>query len=146
MRAGRGRALTLAAFGLALGLQRSAAAAGLPAHAIVGEWWTQGKDARVEFSRARDGTYLGVLRHGGRARRDVHNPDPARRNRPLVGSVLMWNLRHEDGEYVDGFVYNPEDGNTYRVKAWLTSARELRVRGFVGISLFGQTHTWSRYR
>lgn len=117
-----------------------------PADAILGEWWTQAKDGRVEFSRARDGTYQGVLLYGVRARKDVHNPNPALRERSLIGAVLMWNLRYEDGRYVDGYVYNPEDGDTYRVKAWLTSARSLNVRGFLGLSLFGQTHTWTRYR
>ena len=118
----------------------------LPRDAIAGEWWTEERDGRVEFSRTRDGTYQGVLRYGIEPRKDVHNPNPKLRDRSVIGIVLMWNLRYEDGEYVDGFVYNPEDGGTYRMKAWLTSARSLQVRGFVGISLFGQTHTWSRYR
>jgi uncharacterized protein (DUF2147 family) len=57
----------------------------------------------------------------------------------------MWNLRYDDAEYVDGFVYNPEDGGTYKVKAELGGTDSLKVRGYLGISLFGQTKTWTRY-
>ncbi len=116
------------------------------ADTVVGEWWTQERDGRVAFTKTAKGTYQGTLTYGTRLRKDVNNPDPKLRGRPLVGIVLMWNLRYEDGEYVDGYVYNPEDGKTYRVNTRLTTPRSLEVRGFLGISLFGQTHTWTRYR
>jgi uncharacterized protein (DUF2147 family) len=58
----------------------------------------------------------------------------------------MWHLRYEDGEYVDGYVYNPEDGGTYRLKAEVLGAESLKIRGYLGISLFGQDKVWSRFR
>jgi uncharacterized protein (DUF2147 family) len=78
-------------------------------------------------------------------RKDVHNKDPKLRDRPVVGIVLMWHLRYEDGEYVDGYVYNPEDGSTYRMKAEVLSPESLKIRGYLGISLLGQSKTWSRF-
>ena len=62
-----------------------------------------------------------------------------------VGIVLIWNLHYDDGEYVGGTVYNPEDGGTYGVKAEVLTPESLKVRGFLGISLFGQSQVWSRY-
>ncbi len=59
---------------------------------------------------------------------------------------MMWHLRYDDGEYVGGYVYNPEDGVTYRVEAKVLSPESLKIRGFLGISLFGQTKTWSRFQ
>jgi uncharacterized protein (DUF2147 family) len=59
--------------------------------------------------------------------------------------VLMWHLRYDDGEYVDGYVYNPEDGGTYRLKAEVLGPESLKIRGFLGMSLFGQSKVWSRY-
>jgi uncharacterized protein (DUF2147 family) len=64
---------------------------------------------------------------------------------PFTNDSPQWNLRFDDGEYVDGYVYNPEDGGTYRVKTELTSSELLKVRGYLGISLFGETKTWTRY-
>jgi uncharacterized protein (DUF2147 family) len=121
----------------------------LPADAILGEWCTQTEEkrppARVRFERAPDGTYVGILSWASTARKDVHNKDAKLRDRSVVGIVLLWNLRYEDGEYVGGYVYNPEDGGTYRVKTEMTSAELLKVRGYLGISLFGETKTWTRY-
>ena len=115
-----------------------------PPDAIVGEWWTEGKEGRIRFVRSADGTYSGILAGGNDPGTDVNNKDPALRNRPLLGSVLMWHLRPEDGEYVDGYVYNPRNGETYRMKAEVTGKTTLKIRGYLGISLFGQSQTWTR--
>lgn len=88
---------------------------------------------------------MGILSWGSRPRKDEFNKDPKLRDRPVIGIVLMWHLVYQDGEYVDGYVYSPEDGSTYRTKARLTSRDSLKVRGYLGISLFGQTQTWTRY-
>jgi uncharacterized protein (DUF2147 family) len=116
---------------------------------ILGEWCTQKEEnrpgGRVNFLRAKDGTYMGIFSWSSEPKKDIHNKDPKLRDRWLVGTVLMWNLRYDDGEYVDGYVYNPEDGGTYRMKAEVLSAESLKLRGYIGISLFGQTKTWTRY-
>jgi uncharacterized protein (DUF2147 family) len=121
-----------------------------PPDAIVGEWWTEREErrpsAKVRLSRAKDGTYTGVLVWSPKPTKDIHNEDPKRRDRSVVGIVLMWNLRYDDGEYGNGYVYNPEDGGTYRMKARMESADRLLVRGYLGIALFGQTQTWTRVR
>ncbi len=120
-----------------------------PAEAIVGEWCTQREEnrppGRIKFVRGDDGTYVGVMSWAAEPRRDVHNKDPKLRDRPLVGTVLMWHLRYDDGEYVDGYVYNPEDGGTYRMNAEVLGPDTLKVRGYLGISLFGQSKIWSRF-
>lgn len=119
-----------------------------PPDAIVGEWWTEAEEgrpsAKVRFTPAKDGTYTGVLVWSPKPTKDIHNKNPKLRDRSVVGIVLMWNLRYEAGEYVDGYIYNPEDGGTYRMKAHLTTADSLALRGYMGIALFGQTQTWSR--
>ena len=111
--------------------------------AIVGEWWTEGKEGRIRFVRSPDGTYTGIIA-GNDAGTDVNNKDPALRKRRLLGAVIIWHLRPDDGEYVDGYVYNPRNGETYRIKAELTGKATLKIRGYLGISLFGQSQTWTR--
>jgi uncharacterized protein (DUF2147 family) len=112
--------------------------------AILGRWWTEGKSAIVEFTLAKDGTYMGVLKWGNKPQKDVNNKDPKLRDRQVIGIVLMWHLRYEAGEYVDGYVYNPEDGDVYRMKAAMLAADSLKIRGYVGIALFGQSQVWQR--
>ena len=121
-----------------------------PPESILGEWCTQKEPGRppgrVKFVQAPDSTYMGILSWSAEPKKDVNNKDPKLRDRPLVGIVLMWHLKYDDGEYVDGYVYNPEDGGTYRMKAEVLSPESLKIRGYVGISLLGQSKTWSRYQ
>ena len=116
-----------------------------PREAIVGDWLTESKDAHIRFSLAPDGTYMGVISWSTTPeRKDDHNKDPKLRDRLLLGLVIMWHLRYDDGEYVDGSVYDPENGSTFRMKATVTAPDSLKVRGFLGIALFGQNQTWTR--
>lgn len=115
-----------------------------PPDAIVGEWWTEGKQGRIRFVGSPDGTYSGILVGGHDPGADVHNKDPALRNRPLLGAVLLWHLRAENGEYVDGYVYNPRNGETYRMRAELTGKTTLKVHGYLGVALLGQSQIWTR--
>jgi uncharacterized protein (DUF2147 family) len=113
---------------------------------IVGEWWTESKDGRIRFVKHVDGTYRGIVSWGAEPRNDTFNKDPKLRKRPILGMVLMWNLVYRDGKYEGGYVYNPEDGRTYRVAASLDGSSSLKLRGYVGIPLLGQTQTFTRYR
>lgn len=113
---------------------------------IVGEWWTQERDGRVTFFKAKTGTYTGRLSFSKKPRKDVENDDPELRTRDIVGIILIWKLKYGEGKYSDGYVYNPEDGNTYRIEVTSTGKDMIEVRGFMGISLFGQTQVWKRYR
>jgi uncharacterized protein (DUF2147 family) len=120
-----------------------------PADAILGEWCTQKEEnrppGRIKFVRAADGFYQGIVSWQSEPTKDVHNKDPKLRDRPVLGIVLMWHLRYDDGEYVDGYVYNPEDGGTYRFKAEVLSPESLQIRGYLGIPLLGQSKTWARF-
>jgi uncharacterized protein (DUF2147 family) len=120
-----------------------------PSDAILGEWCTQKEEnrppGRIKFVRAADGTYTGIVSWLSEPTKDVHNKDPKLRDRPVVGIVLMWHLRYEDGEYVDGYVYNPEDGDTYRFKAEVLSPESLQIRGYLLVPLLGQNKVWTRF-
>ena len=117
---------------------------------LLGEWWTENNEGRVSMARYKDGTYRGTTTccehkdSKDNPNIDIHNPKPELRNRSTVGIVLIWNLKYEKGEYVDGHVYNPRDGKTYRMKMEVVDHETLKVRGYMGISLLGQTQVWKR--
>lgn len=80
-----------------------------------------------------------------RAKTDVRNPDPALRDRPLVGLDIFDGFIYDgDGQWSGGFIYDPNSGKTYRGKLRLVDGNTLEVRGFIGISLIGRTDTWLR--
>lgn len=131
---------------LALALATVAPKVAADPPSIVGEWWTEKHEGRIAFLQAKDGTYVGKLAWAQENKKDANNKDPKLRERSLVGTILMWNLRLDGGKYVDGYVYNPEDGRTYRIEAKLAGPDALDMRGYLGISLFGQTQRWTRFR
>jgi len=115
------------------------------ADAILGKWWSEGREGLMLFEKTKTGHFqVRVLDGKDVHKKDVKNPDPKLRDRTLKGIVIMWNLRFEDGEYVGGYCYNPRDGNTYRVKFKLLSATQLRLRGYLAVPLLGQSQEWAR--
>jgi uncharacterized protein (DUF2147 family) len=51
-----------------------------------------------------------------------------------------------DNKYKEGFIYNPENGKDYHANLTLDGADKLKVRGYIGVSLFGETEVWIRYK
>ena len=68
-----------------------------------------------------------------------------RRNQPMVGLVIMRNMKLTDGGYGGGDILDPRSGSIYGCKFWLKQGgTRLVVRGFIGISLLGRSQTWTR--
>lgn len=129
-----------------------------PGDAILGIWATDKAEAHIEISKTEAGTYTATIiwleepfyppgDEGGMAgepRIDRENPDPALRDRPIDGLVIMHGLEYDgDREWEDGEIYDPETGNTYSSEIWMTDEGTLKVRGYVGFSLFGRTTEWT---
>jgi uncharacterized protein (DUF2147 family) len=128
--------------------------------AILGKWLNAKGTAQVEIYKA-DGKYFGKIvwlkepvyppddpeGMAGKTKVDRHNPDPARRTQPLLNLVLLRGFDFSSGVlWEHGMIYDPENGKDYRCKVTLTSPDVLRVRGFIGISLFGRTEIWTKVK
>ena len=68
-----------------------------------------------------------------------------RRGQPIIGLVLIRNMRLQDAEYVGGDILDPDTGRVYGCKFRLVDGgRKLIMRGLIGISLLGRSQTWER--
>ena len=68
-----------------------------------------------------------------------------RKNQPLLGMVIIRRMKPVDGEYRGGDILDPDNGSVYRCKLRLEdNGRTLKVRGYLGVSLFGRSQTWER--
>jgi len=68
-----------------------------------------------------------------------------RKNQPILGLIIIRNMKSTDGEYGGGDILDPDSGSVYRCKFHVDdSGTHLIVRGFIGISLLGRTQTWQR--
>jgi uncharacterized protein (DUF2147 family) len=81
----------------------------------------------------------------GRQKADIHNPDASKRSRPIIGLVFMTGFTPAgSGKWENGTIYDPKTGNTYSCNMELDGPNTLKVRGYIGISLFGRTQIWKR--
>lgn len=66
-------------------------------------------------------------------------------NRPLLGLVFIEGMKRSGLDYEGGTILDPETGKVYQAEMSLSpNGAELTVRGFVGLSILGQSQTWSR--
>jgi uncharacterized protein (DUF2147 family) len=77
---------------------------------------------------------------------DESNPNPAMRSRSLCGLQIGTSFHLVDADHAeDGQLYDPKSGKTYS-GSMTSEGDKLRLRGYVGIPLFGRTETWTRAR
>jgi uncharacterized protein (DUF2147 family) len=76
---------------------------------------------------------------------DLKNTDPALRRRSLLGLTILTGLRRADeNRWVDGKIYNPQDGVNYEALITIQDNGDLRLRTYVLLPLFGKTRIWTR--
>lgn len=129
----------------------AAVAPAFPAESdILGLWLTGDGDGWIEIQQEGE-DYIGIIRgspdeaSAEPERVDDKNPDPALRHRKLLGLTIMRGFRQAgDLRWNGGSIYDPNSGNTYKGSLRLVDSNTLKIRGFIGISLFGRTDTWTR--
>ncbi len=123
------------------------------ADAILGEWFAPDKDGKFLFYKDK-GKYYGKLiwiketkDEQGNLKVDKKNPDPAKRNNPMVGTVIFSDFKWDSEElkWVDGKVYDARSGDTWSCEIRLPSNLVLEVRGYLVFSWLGKSAYFTRY-
>ncbi|MAJ98950.1 MAG: DUF2147 domain-containing protein [Flavobacteriales bacterium TMED288] len=118
---------------------------------IIGIWLNEEKNAKIEIYKS-ENLFFGKMIWlkepkdiNGEFKTDKNNPNKNLRNKKLLGlkilSNLMWNDKEK--EWINGSIYNARDGKTYKLFANL-SEQKLKLRGYIGFSLFGKTTIWTK--
>lgn len=115
----------------------------------VGLWKNEDATFEIFENQGRFGGKIIALREPrtpeGKEKTDIHNPDPSKRGRPIIGLVFMSGFtRKSDTRWENGTIYDPKSGNTYSCLMELEGPDKIKVRGFIGISLLGRTDIWTR--
>ena len=143
---------------LLLGLFASTASA---QQTVMGTWLTQSGVAQVRIGPCSDpaagpicGFIVGLINPKGpngqvvapEAAVDYRNPNSALRGRKVIGMPLIWGFKKtsDPNAFDDGKIYNGENGKTYDANISLQSDGRLRLRGYVGTPMFGETQVWTR--
>ena len=128
---------------------------------VMGTWLTQSGVAQVKIAPCVDpktgalcGTIVGLVNPKGpngsvvapETVTDYRNPDPALRSRKMLGMPLIWGFKtgSDPNTFEAGKIYNGENGKIYSANISLQPDGKLRLRGYVGSPMFGETQVWTR--
>ena len=68
-----------------------------------------------------------------------------RKDQPVLGLRLIQKAKQDGLSYEGGTILDPRNGSQYSVELTLAPDNQtLTVRGYVGLTLFGQSQTWNR--
>jgi glucan biosynthesis protein C len=119
----------------------------------IGRWYAEGGAAQVEIRPCGDrlcGQVIWLrapLDENGCQLRDRENPDPSRRDLPLIGLEIVRDLAPagtDGGHWSGGTIYDPTSGRSYSCDLTIVSGHRLLLHGYVGVRLLGRTTTWIR--
>jgi uncharacterized protein (DUF2147 family) len=142
-----------------LGLLASTASA--QQGSVMGTWLTASGKAQVRIAPCPDpknGPICGIIVGLNEPRgpdgtvvatdvaTDWRNTDPALRGRKVLGMPLIWGFKKtsDPNTFEEGQIYNGENGKIYNANISLQPDGKLRLRGYVGAPMFGETQLWTR--
>jgi uncharacterized protein (DUF2147 family) len=125
---------------------------------LLGTWYNEERDAQIEIVRCgkkycgkivwlKEPDYPDGSKDGeaGTPRLDQNNPEPVLRRMPILGLQIVRDFTYDkENSWTGGRVYDPKNGKSYQGNMTLVEPNRLHLRGFIGISLFGRTTTWTR--
>lgn len=118
--------------------------------AIIGKWLNPTGEDQIFIYKKGD-KYFGKLGwikvpdRNGKPKMDENNPDAVLKTRPVFNLELLKGFTYEDGTYKNGTIYDPKSGKTYSCKMTMVG-NVLKIRGYIGISLFGRTEEWTKVK
>lgn len=69
----------------------------------------------------------------------------SKRNKPIIGMIIIKNMMCQNGMCRGGTILDPRNGDIYRAKMQVVdNGAWMKVRGFLGVALFGKTVVWKR--
>lgn len=113
------------------------------ANKAAGLWQSESGITRVRVAPCGSGL-CGTVIWQKTPSKDVYNPDPAKRDRQIVGLQLVSNMKPVGSDEWSGAIYNYEDGKTYQGKIKVNGANSLAIGGCVMGGMVCQSKTWTK--
>lgn len=66
------------------------------------------------------------------------------KNKPIEGLVIINGLKRDGNEWSGGKVLDPKNGKEYKCFITLKDNNTIKLRGYIGFSVFGRTAYWYR--
>ena len=120
---------------------------------ILGIWLEEEKQSKIEIYKKNNSFFGKIIwlkepldKHGNE-KLDKENPNQLLRNKPIKGLVIMNDLKYKKkGEWTEGEIYDARSGKTYSLEVYMKNSNELELRGYIGLTLFGKSTSWTRVK
>lgn len=115
---------------------------------IVGLWETyddktNDKKAIIEIYKKNNLYFAKIVKSFVRHKNAVCKEcKAAKKDKPIIGLVIIENIKKNGKQYDDGTILDPETGEQYSCYMELINKNKLKVRGFLGFSILGRTQYW----
>jgi len=120
------------------------------AQTITGQWETYDdktneKKAVIEIYQTDDLYFAKIVeKFVGEKNATCESCEGTKKNQPIIGLVIIEDIKKEGDEFSGGTILDPESGKIYKCYLELVEDNKLKVRGYLGFSVFGRTQYWVR--
>jgi uncharacterized protein (DUF2147 family) len=114
------------------------------ADGLTGNWVTPDHSIVAVYPCGPQTVCVKLLQTTDRMAKDDKNPDETLRSRYLCGLQIGRDFATTVPSHAkDGKIYDPDSGQTYSATMSADNS-QLKLRGCIGVSLFGRTELWHR--
>lgn len=117
---------------------------------IIGKWVTYDDETNekkgvVEIYKMNNLYFAKIVKnYAGEKDAICEACEGTKKNKLILGLVIIEDLKKNGSIYEGGTILDPETGDTYSCSLELINANKLKVRGYLGFSIFGRTQYWRR--
>lgn len=121
------------------------------AQTIFGVWESRNEDTNkvdsyVEVYEKDGKAYAKIIEITDKNRQDAvcDKCEGENKNKPILGMNILTGLKKDGKEWSGGTILDPRNGKVYKCYIKLANKNKLKIRGYIGVSLFGKTAYWYR--
>lgn len=136
---------------LALAVLFVATSLTMNAQTIFGKWENRNEDTGkvdsvIEVYEKDGKAYAKIVEITNPDRKDAvcDQCEGPNKNKPILGMDILTGLEKDGDEWSGGEILDPKKGTVYKCFIQLKGKNKLKVRGYVGVSVFGRTVYWHR--
>jgi uncharacterized protein (DUF2147 family) len=121
------------------------------AQTIFGKWNSTNEetgniDSIIEVYEKDGKAFAKVIEIKGSTRKNAvcEKCEDENKNKPILGLNILTGLQENEDEWSGGNILDPRNGRIYNCYIKLIKPNKLKIRGYIGLALFGKTAYWER--
>jgi uncharacterized protein (DUF2147 family) len=121
------------------------------AQTIFGKWNSTNEetgniDSIIEVYEKDGKAFAKVIEIKGSTRKNAvcEKCEDENKNKPILGLNILTGLQKNEDEWSGGNILDPRNGRIYNCYIKLIKPNKLKIRGYIGLALFGKTAYWER--